>query len=154
MRVFENSNIGDVVWDLSLGYGKITDVVTDSVLPIRAYFEYCDSYESYTFDGKRRSRDLYPTLFWKKKEFKFDLEECLRELEIVKFAPNQTNYCLTWDYKLNKVCRVFTFIKYLNTLYFSKRSVNDFIEKIKGEEISEKEFLDTYKRVFADEIYK
>lgn len=154
MKVFENANVGDVVWDLSMGYGKINDIDKDSVLPIRVYFEDCNAYETYTFDGKRRRRDLYPTLFCKKREFKFDLEECLRELEIVKFSPNQTNYSLTWDYKLNKICRVFTFIRYLNTLYFSKKSVNAFIEKVKGEEISEREFLDTYKKVFADEIYK
>ena len=60
--MFENSEVGNKVWDIRHGWGIITFINTINAYPINVSFGNED--ESFTIDGKEFESDLYPTLFW------------------------------------------------------------------------------------------
>lgn len=109
MAKFDNAKVGDRVWSIRYGWGKIKNVALNKVYGLLIEFLRSDGtpYECvYTFDGKDYDSDRYPTLFWNgfhiptEKEDKkpFNLVEFLREnLEPVEFNEDKFNYFLTYN---------------------------------------------------------
>lgn len=85
-----------------------------------------------------------------KKEKMSLLEKLLRKLEIINFEIGKYNYYLKYDYMGQKIEIDFTnFYKRPNCIYFSKKSIKNFDKNIRGQNITEKEFFDTYNKVFG-----
>jgi len=54
--------VGQRVWDVRLGWGKIREITEGYTLPITVKFT-DDKIETYTRDGKLYEKDLYPSLY-------------------------------------------------------------------------------------------
>lgn len=70
IKTFRNAKVGDRVWSIRFGWGKITEVLPRELYSIVAGFNNTSS--SFTFDGKYDSTDINPELFWN--EFKIPPE--------------------------------------------------------------------------------
>ena len=75
MEKFENAKVGDKVWEIRYGWGKIVKVNKKLIYPIEAKFK--NIYTDYTLGGKGFSGDLNPTLFWN--EFEIPEENGVRD---------------------------------------------------------------------------
>lgn len=60
--MFKNAEVGDKVWSVGHGWGKITHIDNDDTYPLKVKFD-GDS-ATYTLEGKFYKDDLNPTLFW------------------------------------------------------------------------------------------
>jgi len=67
MKTFENAKVGDKVWYVAKGWGKIKLVDGyNCQYPIIVAFN--NNTESFTFEGKNWISDEYPTLFWEEQK--------------------------------------------------------------------------------------
>lgn len=64
---FENAKVGDAVWDLRYGWGKVTDVL-DWCCDYRVRADFKRDASCYDFNGFDRSSDLTPMLYWSEVE--------------------------------------------------------------------------------------
>lgn len=67
---FKNAKIGDKVWDIRSGWGKITRINNSTIYRINVQFNDGDN-ESFMLDSKQQRNDILPVLFWD--EIKFDI---------------------------------------------------------------------------------
>lgn len=66
--MFADVKVGDNVWDSRKGWGIVDEVEHSSDYPIRV--DFCEGYDSYTWDGYYNERDENPSLFWDEIELK------------------------------------------------------------------------------------
>lgn len=79
--MFKNAQIGDRVWDSRYGWGKITEIKTNTNYPLRAKFTNSDKAWqicSYSIDGRAMEFHKFPILFWN--EFKVPAEAFIKPL--------------------------------------------------------------------------
>lgn len=85
-----------------------------------------------------------------KKEKMSLLEKLLRKLETAEFEIGENNYYLRWNYLVNIIDYNFEKVYRMpNCVYFTKKSIENFDKSIRGQVITEKEFADTFKKVFG-----
>lgn len=70
---FENAKVGDKVWSVRKGWGKVVDVDTSETYSVKVEFAKIWPMLSYTIDGKYSKTDMYRELFWN--EVKFEIPE-------------------------------------------------------------------------------
>lgn len=63
MDKFSNAKVGDKVFSLKFGWGKIINTSYSNDFPLNVSFA-TKGYSSYTLDGKSWMQDEYPSLFW------------------------------------------------------------------------------------------
>lgn len=153
-RTFENAKVGDKVWDFIYGWGNIINVIEDSPFPIMADFGNGRTI-SYEFDGKSYDTDINPRLFWDEIKFEIpekplNLEDELKNLEVVEFKTDDYNYYLYWNNRCeligyDYVCQD----ELIGYKYFSISSINTFMENIIGKNITKEEFFKAYRNVFG-----
>ena len=94
---FRNAKVGDKVWDIMDGWGKIIEIRKDfGAYPIKVSDFENESLrtETYTWDGKSFKNHINPTLFWDKINIKppskpevqlekDELKILLKEMEIL-----------------------------------------------------------------------
>jgi len=61
--MFRDVKVGDRVWDIRFGYGRVHLIDPCSAWPIKVEFS-GDASDSYTYAGKQVTEDINPTLFW------------------------------------------------------------------------------------------
>lgn len=152
--MFRNAKIGDKVWDIIYGWGNIISVIKDYPFPIAVDFSNGKTI-SYKFNGKNNDTDINPRLFWDEIKFEipekpFDLEDELRRLEVIKFKTDEQNYFLLWDNDVEKIeydCLYYQ--EYPLMKYFNKESIKNFMDNIKGKNITREEFFKAYNIVFG-----
>ncbi len=152
--MFRNAKVGDRAWSFEYGWGTITHVFHDNEYPIN--FE-SDTKRicNFMIDGKRNVKDINPTLFWDEIKFEipeipFDLKEELRKLKITEFEHEKNNHLLVWSSELKKITYDYL-ADYQNPflIYFTKKSIEDFMDNIKDKEITKEQFFTAYKSVFG-----
>jgi len=63
--MFRDAKVGEQVWDVLRGWGKVYEIEGASTWPIKVEFERgCSDCESYTYEGMMSTDDQYPALFW------------------------------------------------------------------------------------------
>jgi len=62
--MFKNAKIGDRVWSNQYGWGTIENIYPNFIYPIYVRFNKYITTKEYTKDGKYRTKDKFPTLFW------------------------------------------------------------------------------------------
>lgn len=67
--MFKDAKVGDRVWHIRYGFGKITEICPQYVQQIIVDFGIAK--KSFSYAGKEWEGDLNPTLFWD--EIKFDI---------------------------------------------------------------------------------
>jgi hypothetical protein len=78
--MFKNAKVGDRVWHITKGFGKIVEIFPEATFPITVEFHGI-SRINFRYDGKQLRKDLNPTLFWDK--IKFDIPKMpLPKLEV------------------------------------------------------------------------
>lgn len=153
--MFKNAQVGDRVWDFVLGWGTITLIKEKSDFPLTVMFDCKEDYYIYTLEGKEFRSDLHPRLFWNEIKFEvpekpFDLESELKKLEIVEFKNNKSNFSPYWNYCCNDIgyfINSTTQIPFV--VYFTEKSINNFMSNIKDKNISKEQFFEAYKKVFG-----
>lgn len=111
MSKFKNAKVGDKVWHIIHGWGKIVHINKDSAYGITARFtcpdNSCSFNSSYTFDGFACIGHKCPSIYWNEIKLPtdnedkkpFDLVEFLkRNLEPEEFEYESNNYTLLYDY--------------------------------------------------------
>ena len=78
--MFENAQIGDRVWNLRYGWGRIKKIRSNTKMKLEVFFDIdvSPTLADYTADGKGSIWDLHPELFWN--EFKFPPEVYIKSL--------------------------------------------------------------------------
>lgn len=66
-KMFEGARVGDKVWHITRGKGKITNIIFSERWPIEVKFK--NGISIYTFEGKDLEKDINPSLFWDEIEF-------------------------------------------------------------------------------------
>lgn len=116
MARFDNAKIGDKVYCLMYGWGKIHNIDKKYIYCIDVYFNDCDI--SFTIDGKRFKEDINHVLFWNEVKLPteeedkrpFNLAEFLiNNLEPKEFENGKPNYYLrftksfdnSWSFEIN-----------------------------------------------------
>ncbi|MFR4518588.1 MAG: hypothetical protein ACLT40_01345 [Fusobacterium sp.] len=152
--MLRNAKVGDRVWDIIYGWGNIISVIKNYPFPIAVDFSNGKTI-SYKFNGKNNDTDINPRLFWDEIKFEipekpFDLESELRKLKIVEFKKDEKNYFLLWDSDLENIEYDYLYSQeYPLIKYFNKESVDDFMDNIKGKNITREEFFKAYNIVFV-----
>lgn len=155
--MFRNAKIGDRVWSIRNCWGKIVEINSNYEYPLRVDFDNCDLTNTFTMDGKEYVDDINPTLFWDEIKYEipekpFDLEKGLRRLEVTKFNVETRNYFLLWDNQDGHIeCDYFEYTEYPLIKYFTKQSIEDFMDNIKDKKITKEEFFKAYNKVFGGE---
>lgn len=153
-KMFEDAQVGDRVWDMLRGWGTITHIAPNEKCPIHFVAD-IDSFSTFTFEGKRNNCDKSPTLFWNEIKFEipekpFDLESELKKLEIVEFKNNKSNFSLYWNYCCNDINYfINSTIQIPFVVYFTEKSINNFMSNIENKKITKEQFLKAYKKVFG-----
>jgi hypothetical protein len=64
--MFENAKVGDQVWSITRGWGRIIEINDDEAdnYPISVKFECANEPQSYTLTGKYLKEDLLPAIYW------------------------------------------------------------------------------------------
>ena len=63
--MFRNAKVGDIVFDIREGVGKITGIQNMDNYPIKVGFTDSDEFDStYLTDGRSDNLDTHPSLFW------------------------------------------------------------------------------------------
>ena len=75
--MFKNAKVGDKVWSMMWGWGKIVQIRHQNKYPIEVEF-IDDNCCSYTYGGKYNVKDASQTLFWQK--FKIPEEAYIKPL--------------------------------------------------------------------------
>lgn len=153
--MFRNAKVGDKVWSMRNCWGTIVEINPNYGCPLRVEFNNCDFTNSFTMDGKEYVNDINPTLFWNEIKYEtpkkpFNLEEELRKLEIAKFELGSNNYTLLWSNQYSIIDFDY-YMSYQNplTVYFTKKSIMNFLDSIKDKGITKEEFFEAYKNVFG-----
>lgn len=153
--MFRNAKVGDRVWHIRKGYGKIYAIDNNSKFRIHVQFK-DESNIWFLINGREFEEDINPSLFWDEIKFEipkkpFNLEETFRILEEIEFSQKEIeNVCIYYDKDSDKLSwNTTNYRKYLGVKFFTKESVLKFFEEIKYKNISEEEFLDTYSKVFG-----
>ena len=63
MPQFDDAKVGDKVWSVANGWGKITGVDNSDNYPIEVTYDN-ENWASYKSDGREFSSEPNPTLFW------------------------------------------------------------------------------------------
>lgn len=103
---FRTVKVGDTVYCPRRGKGEVTFVKEQNVTPITVTFKLPDETcikRSYTFQGKLREKDLYPSLFWQ--PFTIPDEAYVRPL------PKMEVDTLIWVWGDNKATKRLRFFK-------------------------------------------
>lgn len=88
--MFSKARIGDKVWSVRKGWGKIILTVADEYYPIIVRYEDAVR-EAYTKDGKLMIGDRYPTLFWDEIKFKIPEQPKRRLKKWIGIIQNDDN---------------------------------------------------------------
>ena len=155
--MFRDAQVGDRVWDYERNcWGTIISISKECHYPLKVKLDNKYSEELYyTIDGKSSIRNVNPSLFWNVIKFRipektFNLESELKRLEIKKFDAFEKNYGLIWDNSYDKIFTNFYNITEIpNVDYFTKESIDEFINNIKDVKITKEEFFSAYKKVFG-----
>lgn len=152
--MFRNAKVGENVWDFIYGWGIIVEVydITKFIYPIEVKFDN-GKIISYKFNGKHNDTDIYPRLFWDEIKFEIpekplDLESELRKLEVVEFKKDEKNYFLLWENEYGNIEYDFLYQQEYPLEHFNKKSVDNFMDNIKGKKITREEFFKAYNKVF------
>lgn len=155
--VFKNAQVGDRAFDILRGWGTIIAIKLNQEYPI--YFNAdIDSFCTFTLDGKRDKIDKNPTLFWNEVKLPtqeedkkpFDLESELKKLEIVEFKDSESNFSLFWNYCCNDIVYFINrTVQIPSVLYFTEKSIKNFMNNIEDKKISKEQFFKAYKKVFG-----
>lgn len=154
--MFENAKVGDRVWSFTEHWGTVDEIKFDEKYYLLIKFDN-GRVDSYTFDGRSRLSDTFPTLFWDEIKFEipekpFSVEAELRKLKVKEFSRYECNYYLCWDNYYNK-------INYLSirwseipaTVYYFDYCDNliNVIKNINKHKITKEQFFEAYKNVFG-----
>ena len=151
-RMFDEVKVGDKLYAIGLGEAIVINVDKDSFNVIGE----SNIFRTYYKDGKSHIFDIEPSIFWEKpkleyiKEKPFDLEDELRKLEIKEFSNEEANYYLLWDNKREQI--KYNFINHCQNpldIYFTDKSLTDFIKNIEDKKITKKQFFTAYRNVFG-----
>lgn len=154
--MFRNAKVGDRAYDILRGWGTIVEINEDREYPI-VFVADVDSFCTFTFDGKRDVNDKNPSLFWDEIKYEipekstvFDLEKELRKLIIKEFEFEERNYYLYYNLE-DEVIESKVTGRYIEPfkIYFTEKSVYNFLEAIQFKYISKEEFFSAYKKVFG-----
>jgi len=106
MKTFENAQVGDRVWDVKYGWGKIAKISKEDHLIIVDFDnDIINIYQFDGIDGKSNKTDLNPTLFWNESKIPEEaFEQQFPDLDIdtkvlvKEFAENewQKRYFAGW----------------------------------------------------------
>lgn len=80
----------------------------------------------------------------------FNLENELKKLEVVEFKAEKFNYSLVWDNR--KSCIDYSWAQYgqhLTDIFFTRESIQEFLENISDKKITKEQFFKVYKKVFG-----
>ena len=101
MKMFENAKVGDRVWDIRFGWGKIIEVDKDILDPyaIKVKFDN-EEMTYYDADGYYNVNDINPTLFWNEFEIPEEVfKRPLPKLEIDTKVLVKNNGDEKWNKK-------------------------------------------------------
>lgn len=155
-KMFRNAKVGDRVWHIRKGYGKIYAIDNNSKFRIHVQFE-DESNIWFLTDGREFEGDINPSLFWDEINFEipeksFDLKEAFKILEEIEFKEYTDNYYIYYDMEGEELNYDSTrYRKYLGIKFFTKKSILDFIKNTINKNITEEEFFEAYKNVFGVE---
>lgn len=163
-KIFEDAEVGDIVWHFLYGYGEITN----SIVQINSLFGSNESYDlvakfgdkevKFKVDGKIDDKDINPSIFWSETNFNtpqnpnriLKLEKLLKKLEVKKFEAHKKNFRIVWAFNLNKIKMCMLSCEQSPTeLFFTKESIEKFIKETKRMNITKEEFFKAYKKVFG-----
>lgn len=157
-KAFEDAQVGDRVWDFLCGWGTITNINKNEYYSMKIKFNnYRNHYETYTLDGKSYVENN-PSLFWDEIKFEipekpFDLESELKKLEIVEFKDSESNFSLFWNHCCNDIVYFINrTVQIPSVLYFTEKSIKNFMNNIEDKKISKEQFFEAYKKVFGGKI--
>lgn len=89
---FENAKVGDRVWSITQGWGKITSINNTPNYPILAFFP--SGAATFTIEGKYYEKHQYPILFWDEIPITPPPRPKRKvKKEISRWANVYTNYC-------------------------------------------------------------
>jgi hypothetical protein len=64
-RMFRDAKVGDRVWDITSGWGKINNIISwPTEYPVVVVFGEDEFPYSYTYQGRMTTSDINPSLFW------------------------------------------------------------------------------------------
>ena len=154
--MFSKAKVGDRVWDFIEHWGTIIRIHDKSDFPLIIKFDNKEE-RIYKINGQAYGENMTIRLFWDEIKYEipkkpFDLEEEFKKLRIKEFVTGEANYFLIWD-------SVFEIIDYdavgnneqPNVVYFTKESIDIFLNNIKDKKITKEEFFEAYKNVFGDD---
>lgn len=154
--MFRNAKVRDRAYDILRGWGTIVEINEDREYPI-VFVADVDSFCTFTFDGKRDVNDKNPSLFWDEIKYEipekptiFNLENELRKLIIKEFEFEERNYYLYYNLEDEEIAtKVIGREIEPFKIYFTEKSVYNFLEAIQFKYISKEEFFKAYKKVFG-----
>lgn len=152
--MFKNAKVGDRAWFFEYGWGTIVNMFYGNEYPI-VFKSDTNRFCNFMIDGKRVVNDINPSLFWDEVKYKiperpFKLEDELRKLEIKEFSNEEANYYLLWDNKREQI--KYSFINHCQNpldIYFTDKSLTDFIKNIEDKKITKEQFFTAYRNVFG-----
>lgn len=161
---FSNAKMGDRVWSIVYGWGKITKVDKSKTYGIEVSFIlYDDSVmkKIYNFNGREDFNALYTSLFWNEVKLPtdeedkqpFNLVEFLKENLEPKEFEKPTSYSnwtdnlylvymyseCEWKYAYERICEI-------PTVYF-KSICNEVLEKLTINNVTPKQLKEAYKKL-------
>ena len=80
----------------------------------------------------------------------FNLEREFKKLKTVEFEAEKFNYSLVWDNR--KSCIDYSWAQYgqhLTDIFFTRESIQEFLENISDKKITKEQFFRDYKKVFV-----
>lgn len=151
--MFKNAKVGDKVWDFLHKKGIIAEIENEKIFV--EFYNVLGHKVVYDLEGRILGTSYPQTLFWGEIKYdipekSFNLEEELRKLEIAKFELGSNNYTLLWSNQYSIIDFDY-YMSYQNplTVYFTKKSIMNFLDSIKDKEITKEEFFEAYGRVFG-----
>ena len=149
--MFKSARVGNRVWSLVHGWGKVIHINNKSSYPIIVGFDNGANC-MYTFEGKVHERENQ-TLFWD--EVKFELPESpfvlkdflFNNLEPKKFEQHEPNYCFYYRHWNGMFCIDNVEQNQYFTCFFADKNIKIVAEELNKRAITFEELMQAFKEL-------
>lgn len=156
--MFENVKVGDSLYDVCYGWGRVKSVnfldYSDEVHFLEVEFSHMKKF-TYSKNGiNLDTKAEKQTLFLEEVEIReiekiFSLEKELANLEIEEFKCGTRNYSLYYNLELEEIgAKINVRCTEPFRICFTEKSINIFLKSIEFMYITKEEFFEAYKNVF------